>query len=398
VNEIAALLRRQIAGDLRALPARGRRLARCLTIEDLRTRARRAVPRAVFDFVDGAAGDEVTARRNREDLDRLAVRPRVLAGAAEVELATTVLGRPVALPVLGAPTGLIGLVHPDGEAAVAAALHAAGSVYVLSCMSSCTLEEVTAVAPGAWFQVYLWRDQGLMRDLVERARAAGCAALMVTVDVPFSGLRLRDARNGWSIPPRITPRMLADGLARPRWSAGFLARPRIRFGNVPSGEDAVRLVEHVTRQFDPAATWEDVARLAELWDGPVVVKGVLRADDAARAVEAGAGAVVVSNHGGRQLDGAVSSIGALPAVVDAVGDRAEVYVDSGIRRGVDVVKALALGARACLAGRPFVYGLAAGGRAGVDRAVEIFRGELALALALSGARSPADAGAELLSP
>jgi L-lactate dehydrogenase (cytochrome) len=408
VNEFVELVRRQVAADLEGLPAHlaGRlsgevQLARCLTIADLRAQARRRTPRSVFDFVDGAAGDEVTLRRNRDDFERIALRPRVLADAGEVDLTTTVLGRRVAVPVLGAPTGLTGLVHNAGEAAVAAAVQEAGSLYALSCMSSYSLEEVAHHAPGPlWFQVYLWRDRGLLGEMVARAAACRCHALVVTVDVPVSGARERDQRNGFGVPPRITLRTLGEGLVRPRWSAGFLRAPRMRIANATGlgggAEDAVRLVDYVSRQFDPGATWDDIAWLRSIWDGPVVVKGILRADDARLAVEAGASAVSVSNHGGRQLDGAVSAVRALPEVVEAVGDRAEVYVDGGVRRGADVLKALALGARACLVGRPLVFGLAAGGQAGAARAMAILTAELRLACALAGLPAAREAGRDLL--
>jgi isopentenyl diphosphate isomerase/L-lactate dehydrogenase-like FMN-dependent dehydrogenase len=397
MNEFASLVASQVGADIRALPGRVRQRVsgedmpgRAGTIGELRAAARRRVPRMVFDFLEGAAGDEVTAARNVAELRAIEVRPRVLADVSKVETATTVLGDPVALPLLGAPMGLTGLLHPDGEMALARALRAAGSTYVLAAMASCSIEEVAAVAAGAmWFQMYIWRDRGLVADMLDRARAAGVDVLMVTVDVPRSGGRDRDRRNGFSIPPRVTLRTLADGAAHPRWSYGFVRRPRIGWGNLPveGGVSAAALSAQTNRQFDPSATWQDLTWFRERWPGRLVVKGILSAEDARQAVALGAQAVVVSNHGGRQLDGAPASIRALPWVAEAVGGDAEVYMDGGIRRGVDIVRALALGARACLAGRALGYGLGAGGEAGVRRAVEILHEELRTALALAGCPS-----------
>ena len=406
MNEFVELLRRQLAADLRSLPALTRsrvsgetRLARCRNVADLRDLARRRIPRPVFDFVDGAAADEVTARNNQEDFGRIALRPKVLAGLSGVDLGTTVLGERVAVPLLAAPTGLTGLVHHRGEVGIARAVHEAGSVYVHSAMASYSIEELAAAAPGkTWFQLYVWRDRGFVRELVERARAAGHRAVVLTADTARLGPRERDLRNGFGIPPRITLRSLGEGLRRPRWSTDFIRRPRLKVGNaVERGSaDASSLVAYITSQFDPALAWTELTWLRELWDGPVVVKGVLRADDARRAVELGADAVIVSNHGGRQLDHSLSAVAALPAIVDAVGADAEVYLDGGVRRGSDVVKALALGARACLSGRALVYGLAAGGDAGAARAMALLTDELRLTLALLGCPSVAELGRDSL--
>jgi L-lactate dehydrogenase (cytochrome) len=398
VNPFLKLVTAQVADDVRRLPVqlrRGRatrRLERCRNIAELRDLARRRVPRAVFDFVDGAAGDEVTLRRNECDFAQLALLPRVLVDVSSVDLSTTVLGRPVALPLLAAPTGLTGLTHHRGEAAVARAAHSAGTISVLSAMASYTIEDVAAEASGPlWFQLYMWRDRGLVRDLMARARAAGYAALVITVDVPLAGARERDKRNGFGIPPRLTLRSVAGGLVRPAWSADFVRHPRMTVANAAGHgggpADARSLTDYVNRQFDPALTWDDIAWAREEWGGPVVVKGLLRPEDAVSAVRAGAEGVVVSNHGGRQLDHALSSIAALPAVVDAVGGEAEVYLDGGIRRGSDIVKAIAVGARACLTGRAMLYGLGAGGDAGAARAMRLLADELRLALALLGCPS-----------
>ena len=396
MNEFLRILGRQVAVDLRGLPETLRtrltdegRVARCLNIADLRTLARRRLPRVVFDYVDGAAWDEVTSRRNGEDFGKLALRPRMLVDVSHVETATTVLGTPVSVPVIGGPTGQTGLAHHDGEAAVARGLHACGTITTLSTASSYSIEEVASASPGPkWFQL-------------ARARAAGYLALVLTVDVQRSGARDRDRRNRFSVPPRITLRTLLDGAVRPRWSASFVRSPRILMANFEgklAGADAVAMSEFINRQFDPSLSWADFEWLREHWPGPLVVKGILRADDARRAVDLGAAGILVSNHGGRQLDHGLSAVRALPAVAEAVGDDAEVYLDGGVRRGTDVVKALALGARACMVGRPLIYGLGAAGEAGVRRAAEILANELVLSLALAGCPSLAAVDGSLVEP
>jgi isopentenyl diphosphate isomerase/L-lactate dehydrogenase-like FMN-dependent dehydrogenase len=402
MNEFTSLVASQLRADLRALPGQARRhfsaagqAARAGTIGELREAARRRVPRVVFDYVDGAAGDEVTAAANLAAWRAIELHPRVLAGVAEVDTATSVLGQPVSLPLLGAPMGLTGLLHPAGEVALGRALSAAGTISVLAAMASCPIEEVAAAVSGpVWFQMYIWRDRGLVQEMLQRAWAAGMPVLVVTVDVPCAGNRDRDRRNGFSVPPRVTMRALAGGVAHPGWSHRFARRPRISWGNLPGdggaayrAGGAATLSAQTNRQFDPTATWDDLRWFRDRWDGQLVVKGVMRADDARRAVQLGADGIAVSNHGGRQLDGAPAAIRALPAVADAVGGDAEVYVDGGIRRGADMVKALALGARACLAGRPFAYGLGAAGEAGARRAVEILRAELRTVLTLAGCPS-----------
>jgi isopentenyl diphosphate isomerase/L-lactate dehydrogenase-like FMN-dependent dehydrogenase len=402
MNEFASLLASQLRADLGTLPQRARQhfsaagqAARAGTIGELRAAARRRVPRVVFDYVDGAAGDEVTAAANLAALRAIELQPRVLAGVSEVDTATSVLGQPVTLPLLGAPMGLTGLLHPAGEVALAQALCAAGSISVLAAMASCPIEEVAAAVRGpVWFQMYIWRDRGLVQEMLQRAWAAGMPVLVVTVDVPCAGNRDRDRRNGFSVPPRVTARALAGGLAHPGWSYRFARRPRISWGNLPGDGGAAHRVPgaatlsgQTNRQFDPTATWDDLRWFRDRWDGQLMVKGVMRAEDARRAVQLGADAIAVSNHGGRQLDGAPAAIRALPAVADAVGRDAEVYVDGGIRRGADIVRALALGARACLAGRPLAYGLGAAGEVGARRAVEILRAELRTALTLAGCPS-----------
>lgn len=397
MNDFLKLSARQAAADFRTLPQRARnffqeesRAAHAGTIGELREAARRRMPRVIFDYLDGAAGDELAARRNLAALSAVELAPRVLVDVSRIETSTSVLGQPVSLPLLGAPMGLAGLLHPGGEVALARALSDAGSICVLAAMASCSVEEVAAAANGrVWFQMYPWRDRRLVRQMLDRARAAGVSVLVVTVDVPCSGNRNRDRRNGFSVPPRVTARGLAGGLAHPRWSWGFVRNPRIGWGNLPADARAgpTALSSHTNSHFDPAATWEDLRWFRERWEGPLVIKGILNPDDARRAVHLGADGIVVSNHGGRQLDSAPPAIRALPRVADAVAGEAEVFVDGGVRRGADVVKALALGARACLAGRALGYALGAAGEPGVRRAVQILHEELRTTLALAGCPS-----------
>jgi L-lactate dehydrogenase (cytochrome) len=393
------MLGRQLADDMRRLPQTTRerlseagRARRAINIADLRALARRRLPAGVFDYVDGGAWDEVTLRRNEEDLRALALRPRALVGATEPGLCTEVLGRHLEVPLLGAPTGMTGLVHPEAEVGIARAVHGAGGLYVLSSAASRTLEDVAERCPGPrWFQLYVGRDRGLAQALLERARSTGYEAVVVTVDVARPGPRERDRRNGFIVPPRVTARSLLEGVRRPRWSAHFLSHPQVLSESLllsMAGEDqALSMPEMMALQFDPTLSWRDIAWVQEHWDGPLVIKGILRGDDARQAASLGLAGVVVSNHGGRQLDHVSSSIRALPEVVEAAGGELEVFMDGGVRRGVDIIRALALGARAVLAGRALVYGLAAGGPAGAARAMEILVDELRLAMTLLGCPS-----------
>lgn len=338
-----------------------------------------AVPRAYFA---GGARDRLTLRANRRAFADTWLRPRMLRGVGQRSLATTVLGAPVALPVLAAPTAFQRLAHPDGELATARATRAAGTVMVLSTLATTAVEAVCAAGGTVWFQLYVYRDRALTLQLVQRARAAGCTALVVTVDAPVLGVREDDVVHRFGLPPELRVENVVG--------SGHEALPPEARG---SG-----LAAYVYRLLDPDLDWGDLAWLIENAGLPVVVKGLLRADDAARAVELGAAGVIVSNHGGRQLDAAVPTLWALPEVVEAVGDQAEVYLDGGVRRGSDVLKALALGARAVLVGRPVVWGLGAGGEAGVRRAFSLLKGELDEALALSGCRGVDELGPDLISP
>ena len=373
-------------------------VARLVSIEDVRRRARARLPRMVFDFVDGGAEDERTVRANRDAFGEVALQPRVLAGAATRSLETSVAGQRLAMPVICSPAGLLRLAHRDGEVAAARAAAAAGTVFTLSTGASATIEEVAEAASGPrWFQLYLWRDRAVVRDLIDRARAAGYTALVLTADVPVVGQRDRDLRNGMTLPPRPTLRNVLDAGRRWPWLLGYLAcRDQITFANftdIGRGDDATALGAFVNREMtDPAQSWADFEWLRGVWDGPLLIKGVVAADDARRAVAAGADGIVVSNHGGRQLDAMVSALAALPRVVEAVGDAVDVVLDGGVRRGTDVVKALCLGARAVMVGRPYVWGLAAGGATGALRVLQILRDEIDRALALLSCASVADLG------
>ncbi len=344
--------------------ATDRRLARAATVGDLRDIARRRVPRAVFDYTDGAAGSEISLRRSREAFERVEFRPRVLRDVSAVDPATTLLGDPAALPLVFAPTGFTRLMHTEGESAVGRVAERVGVPYALSTMGTTSVEALAAAAPGArrWFQLYLWRDREASAALVERALAAGYEALVLTVDTPVAGPRLRDVRNGFTIPPALTLRTMANAARHPSWWVDLLTTPPLEFASLRSwGGTIAELVDNV---FEPAAVLSDVRMLRASWPGALIVKGILDADDARAVVDAGADAVVVSNHGGRQLDRSPTPLEQLPTVVRAVGDRAEVYLDGGILDGADVVAAVASGARACLIGRAYLYGLMAGGERG----------------------------------
>ncbi len=364
-------------------------LSRVAGYDDLRRLARRRVPRGVFEFVEGGAGAEVTLRENRAAFERVRFDPRWLRDVSQREIATTVLGERVAMPVLLAPAGLARLVHPQGELAAARAAGAAGTIFSVSIASSFSIEEIADVATGPlWLQLYLWRSPDVVEGLVRRAREAGVHALVLTVDVPVVGNRERDVRNGVSLPPRIRLDTALDALSRPRWLYEFLRGSTITFANlqeIAGSSDPGAIGPFVDRELnDPTATWERLDGLRRLWDGPLVVKGVLSAHDAAEAVRRGADAVYVSNHGGRQLDGSPATLDVLASVVEAVGGRAEVLLDGGVRRGEDVVKARALGARACLVGRPWFLGLAADGQRGVERMLDVLARDVDRTLALLG--------------
>jgi len=363
-------------------------------IADLRTIARRRVPRAFFEYADRGSYDEATLHENRRAFDRLQLRQRVMQDVDNRSLATTILGAPVSMPLAIAPTGLTGLQHGSGEIHGARAAAQAGIPFCLSTMSICSIEQVRAACDTPfWFQVYVMRDRGFTRELIQRARAAQCSALMLTADLTVQGQRHREIKNGLSVPPKVTLRNLFDIASKPRWAWNVLKAPSRSFGNLEGrigGADSLTtLAQWIASQFDPTLNWDDLAWIREEWPGKLIVKGILDPDDARLAVQHGVDAIVVSNHGGRQLDGAPGAIDVLPSIVDAVDGRTEVLFDSGITSGQDLLKALALGARAGLIGKAFLYGLGAGGQQGVAQAIELIRRELSVTMALTGQRDAA---------
>ena len=358
-------------------------------IEDLRALSKKRVARAIFDYVEGGAYSESTLRANRADLELLTLRQRVGIDVDQRSTRATMLGQEVAMPVALAPVGLTGLNWADGEILAARAAQRFGVPFTLSTMSICSIEDVAeAVAEPFWFQLYVMRDRGFAASLIERAKAARCSALMLTLDLQIQGQRHRDLKNGLAVPPRLTLGTFLDVLRKPAWAINVLRGKRKSFGNLegrlPDAGSLTTLSQWIASQFDPTLSWKDVEWVKNLWGGKLVLKGILDPEDARLAVQSGVDAIVVSNHGGRQLDGAMSSIRALPEVVDAVGERMEVWVDGGIRSGQDVIKALALGARATLIGRAFAYGLGAMGEAGVTQALEIIAKELDITMAFCG--------------
>ena len=364
-----------------------RRVARAGSIADLRAIARRLTPRSVFDYTDGGAGGEISLRRSRAAFGRVEFRPSVLRDVSEVQTSVSVLGSPAALPFGFAPTGFTRMMHHEGESAVVRVAERVGVPYALSTMGTTSLEAFAEAGPKArkWFQLYLWRDREASYDFVQRAHRNGFEALVLTVDTPITGTRLRDVRNGLTVPPTLTLRTLGDMSLHPSWWFNLLTTEPLQFASMSSFDGTVSDLANTI--FDPGATLSDVARLREQWPGPLVVKGVLDADTALAVVDAGADAVVVSNHGGRQLDRAPTPLEQLPAIAQAVGDRAEVYLDGGVTNGGDIVAALAMGARTVLVARAYLYGLMAGGEAGVQRAADILTKEVRQAMQLLGVTS-----------
>lgn len=365
------------------------------SIADLRELARRRVPRAFFDYADRGSYAEETLRANRADLLALKLRQRVLVDVSARELGTSILGEPASLPFSLGPIGLCGMQHGDGEILSARAAQAAGIPFTLSTMSICSIEDVAAaVEKPFWFQLYVMRDRGFVRALIERAIAAKCSALVLTIDLQVLGQRHADVKNGMTVPPEIRIRNVLDVMTKPAWALSVLRGKRKNFGNISGhvqGMESVNsLAGWIAGQFDPALNWKDVEWVRSIWPGKLILKGVLDVEDARLAAKTGATALVVSNHGGRQLDGAPSSISALPKIADAVGSEIEVMFDGGIRSGQDVLRALALGARSCMLGRAYIYGLGAGGEAGVAKAIDIIRRELDVTMALTGTRRVAD--------
>lgn len=372
-----------------------------LEIADLKKLARRRVPKMFFDYADSGAWTESTYRANESDFAKIKLRQRVLVDMTDRSLATTMIGQNVAMPVALSPTGLAGMQHADGEILAAQAAQEFGVPFTLSTMSICSIEDVAAATKKPfWFQLYVMKDRDFVRNLIERAKAAGCSALVLTLDLQILGQRHKDLRNGLSAPPKFTPKHIWQMMTRPQWCLGMLATQRRTFRNIAGHakgvSDLSSLSSWTAEQFDPKLNWDDVEWIKKLWGGPLILKGILDEEDALMAAKTGADAIIVSNHGGRQLDGAPSSISMLPRIVDTVGDKVEIHLDGGIRSGQDVLKAVALGAKGTYIGRPFLYGLGAMGKAGVTKALEIIAREADVTMALCGKRRITDVDASIL--
>ncbi len=380
-----------------------RRLSRTASVADLRRLAQRRLPGGVFDYIDGGAEDELTLVANTAAFAAVSFEPRVLQGLGAVDIGSILLGAPLAYPLVLAPTGFTRIAHPDGELAVARAAARAGLPYTLSTLSTRSIEEVRAASSGRlWFQVYAWRDRGLVHEMVERAAGAGYEALVLTVDTPVFGRRERDVRRGFSLPPTIGPSTLVDGLLHPSWTTGFLTSEPIRFANVigravGDGGTPVTLSDYINEQFDSALSWADVAWLRSIWPGPILIKGVQTVQDALVAADEGVDGIILSNHGGRQLDGAPAIFPLVAPIAEALGGRSTIICDGGVRRGSDIVKAVAAGADAVMAGRAYLYGLGAGGEAGVSRVLDWFGEDVRRTLSLIGASAVRDLNPSFLS-
>jgi L-lactate dehydrogenase (cytochrome) len=379
-----------------------RRLRRAASVADLRLIAKRRLPGGVFDYIDGGAEDERTLAANQDAFAQVGFRPRVLCGVEKVDTSATLLGAPVAYPLVLAPTGFTRIADTQGELAVARAAARAGLPYTLSTLSTRSIEEVRGVSDGRlWFQVYAWRDRGLVKEMIDRAAAASYDALVLTVDTAVLGRRERDVRRGFSLPPSIGPGTFVDGARHPSWTWRFIRSEPIRFANVVGrdvgdGASPVTLSDYINTQFDAALSWADFDWLRSAWKGRVVVKGIQTVADAEIAADKGADAIALSNHGGRQLDGAPATLPLVAPVADAVGNRTEIICDGGVRRGSDIVKAVAAGATAAMAGRAYLYALGAAGERGVDRLLDWFRADVARTLTLIGASSVNDLSPDLL--
>jgi len=380
-----------------------RRLRRAASVEDLRRIARRRLPGGVFDYIDGAAEDERTLVANEAAFAAVGFRPRVLRGLSGVDVGSQLLGQPVAFPLVLAPTGFTRIADPQGELAVARAAAGAGVPYTLSTLSTRSIEEVRAVSDGRlWFQVYAWRDRELVAEMIARAAASNYEALVLTVDTAVFGRRERDVRRGFSLPPAVGLKTLVDGALHPSWTFSFVRSEPIRFSNVVGrdgvgdGASPVTLADYINQQFDPALSWRQVEWLRERWNGPIVLKGIQTVADARIAAEVGVESIALSNHGGRQLDGAPAAFDLVAPVADAVGGRIEIICDGGVRRGSDIVKAVAAGATAAMAGRAYLYALGAAGERGVDRLLGWWRDDIARTMALCGVGTVAELGRDVL--
>ena len=379
-----------------------RRLATAASVSDMRRLAKRRLPKGVFGYIDGGAEDERTLDRNVSGFSRLEFQPRILRDVSNIDTRSELFGRSLPAPLILAPTGFTRIADPEGELAVARAAARLGLPYSLSTMGTRSIEEVAAVSNGPkWFQVYAWRDRGLVADLIARAAASGYETIMLTVDTAVLGRRERDLRNGLTLPPKIGLDTIIDGILHPAWTYGLLSNDPITFANVSGrtgvdGSTAITLSEYTNSQFDAALSWDDVAWLREHWTGPIVLKGVQTVADAKLAVDHGVEGIALSNHGGRQLDDAPAIVELIEPVVDAVGGQVAIIADGGIRRGSDILKALALGADGAMIGRAYLYGLGAGGEAGVDHVLEFLLDGLRRSMALTGCREISEISRELV--
>ncbi len=376
-------------------------MKRVTCIEDLRLLHMKRVPKAFFDYADRGSYTEDTLRANRTDLEKIKFRQRILVDVSKRNLGTTILGEPAAMPFVLAPVGLTGMQHGDGEIYACRAAQAAGVPYTLSTMSICSIEDVAAnVEKPFWFQLYVMRDRGFIKALIERAIAAKCSALVLTVDLQVIGQRHADIKNGMTVPPQWTLSKFIDFATKPAWVSGVLRGKRRTFGNIASQmkgtDDITQLAQWTNSQFDTTLNWKDVEWVRAIWPGKLIIKGILDVEDAKLAAQTGAQALVVSNHGGRQLDGAPSSISVLPEIVEAVGSQMEIMFDGGIRTGQDAVRALALGAKSCMIGRAYVYGLGAGGQAGVAKALDLLAKEMETTMGLCGVNTIAEVDRHIL--
>lgn len=376
-------------------------MKRVTCIEDLRLLHMKRVPKAFFDYADRGSYTEDTLRANRTDLEKIKFRQRILVDVSKRNLGTTILGEPAAMPFILAPVGLTGMQHGDGEIYACRAAQAAGVPYTLSTMSICSIEDVAAnVEKPFWFQLYVMRDRGFIKALIERAIAAKCSALVLTVDLQVIGQRHADIKNGMTVPPQWTLSKFIDFATKPAWVSGVLRGKRRTFGNIASQmkgtDDITQLAQWTNSQFDTTLNWKDVDWVRSIWPGKLIIKGILDVEDAKLAAKTGAQALVVSNHGGRQLDGAPSSISVLPEIVETVGSQIEIMFDGGIRTGQDAVRALALGAKSCMIGRAYVYGLGAGGQAGVTKALDLLAKEMETTMGLCGVNTIAEIDRHIL--
>lgn len=385
------------------LDATKRRLGKAASVEDLRRLAKRRLPAGVFDYIDGGAEDERTLAANSANFAKLEFRPRVMRDVSQLDTSTTIFGRPASMPVILSPTGFTRIAHSEGELAVTRAAARAGIPWSLSTMGTRSIEECAAANPSGekWFQIYTWKDRGLVEELVGRARAAGYGAVWLTVDTAVLGRRERDVRRGMTLPPKLGPKTLVDGAVHPAWTWDFLRGGPITFANIvgrneEDGSTAITLADHVARQFDQALSWDDIDWLRSIWDGPIVLKGIQRVEDAKQAVSMGVEGVALSNHGGRQLDDAPTPVSLIEPVRQELGDQATIICDGGIRRGSDIVKAIALGADAVALGRPHFLALGAGGEAGVDWLLDFLRSGMERTMALTGCRSLAEIDRDLV--